>query len=62
MPNTRQKIAQVAIVLALLVATGPMREYSPSPLAGVRTALELISKKRSVNSPVRQQRDSAGTA
>lgn len=56
MSRTNQEIAKAALVLALLVAASPMREYSCTPIAGVRTAIELIAKKRSVTPPLEERR------
>ncbi len=47
MPRGRAKVAKAALALALLLAAGPARERSPAPLAGVRTALELVNKEPS---------------
>ncbi len=62
MSRTDHEIAKAAVVIALLVAASPMREHSPNPIAGVRTALELIAKKRS-SIPRNEDRGiSSGTA
>jgi hypothetical protein len=47
MSRGRAKFAKTALALALLLAASPAREQSPAPLAGVRTALELVSKEPS---------------
>jgi hypothetical protein len=38
-------LAKTALTLALLLAIGPSHDLSPSPLSGIRTALELITKQ-----------------
>lgn len=43
----RRDIATTAVALALLVAASPLARHSPAPVAGVRTALELIAGKQS---------------
>jgi hypothetical protein len=47
MPPDRANVAKAALALALLLAASPAREQSPAPLAGVRTALELVNKEPS---------------
>ncbi len=45
MSRTRQTIANLAIGTALLVAASPLSRQFPTPINGVRTALELIAGK-----------------
>jgi hypothetical protein len=42
-----REIAKSALGLALLLAATPARDQSGAPLAGVRTALELVNKQPS---------------
>jgi hypothetical protein len=45
MSRGRTEFAKTALALALLLAVGPTREHLSTPLNGVRTALELVSKE-----------------
>ena len=47
MSRNRHEIARLAAGFALMVAVSPLAGQSPTPLNGIRTALELITGKGS---------------